>query len=135
MKMFSVRGSCHRSMSGPVALGLLLLVSGCATGLYEWGQYEQTLYQKYKDPGQSEAMRVNLTNHIALMEKSNLKVAPGLYAELGTLYLEAGDAKSAIRYYELEQAAWPESEALMTAMITNLKRMNKPSTQNKGKTE
>ena len=105
---------------------LLAALSGCATGnLYQWGAYEQSLYEKYKDPSQSEAMRIHLTEHIRLLESSKLKVPPGLYAELGSLHLEAGDSKAAIRYYELERQAWPESETLMTALITNLQRLEK----------
>ena len=59
------------------------------------------------------------------MEGSGQKVAPGLYAELGTLYLQLGSAEKAIAMYKKERDAWPESKGLMTAMIQNLERRQK----------
>lgn len=69
-----------------------------------------------------ETLRVQLEKHIAIVEASKQKVAPGLYAELGTLYLQAGAPEKAISLYSQERAAWPESKGLMTAMIQNLER-------------
>lgn len=112
--------------------GVVALATGCAHDLYNWGGYDRMLYNQYKDPTQAEAMRVGLTEHLAELEKANLKVAPGLYAELGTLYLERGDAETAISYYEREKEAWPESAPLMSVMIKNLKRSGaKGTTQGK----
>ncbi len=104
-------------LSSVVALG------GCATpSLYDWGNYEKGLYEGYKDPTKIEALRLELEAHIAEMEKSGKKVAPGLFAELGTLYLQSGSSDKAIAMYSREQDTWPESKGLMTAMIKNLER-------------
>lgn len=98
-------------------------LTGCAAKpMYQWGGYESMLYQGYKDPVRMEAMKVSLQSHIAGLERSSAKVAPGLYAELGTLYLQSGDADQAVAMYTRERETWPESEQLMTAMITNLAR-------------
>jgi hypothetical protein len=56
------------------------------------------------------------------MEKSGQKVAPGLYAELGTLYLQGGSSDKARVMYSRERDTWPESKGLMTAMIQSLER-------------
>ncbi len=69
-----------------------------------------------------EALRIKLEAHVGEMEKSNAKVAPGLYAELGTLYLKAGATQKAIDFYTKERNAWPESRVLMTSLIQNLER-------------
>jgi hypothetical protein len=104
-------------------LGTLISLGGCvAPTFYQWGGYDQALYDGYKDPNKMEAMRLQLEAHIAQMEKTNHKVAPGLYAELGTLYLQAGSSEKAIGLYSRERATWPESAGLMTAMIQNLER-------------
>lgn len=58
------------------------------------------------------------------MEAARQKVAPGLYAELGTLYLQAGDASRAVALYTKERDAWPESRGLMDALITNVGKRN-----------
>ena len=104
-------------------LPITALLAGCAApSLYQWGGYDQALYAGYKDPAKMETMRLQLEKHISTMETSKQKVAPGLYAELGTLYLQSGASDKAIALYSQERAAWPESKGLMTAMIQNLER-------------
>lgn len=104
-------------------LTALALLTGCAApGLYQWGGYDQSLYAGYKDVTKMEALRIKLEAHVGEMEKSNAKVAPGLYAELGTLYLKAGATQKSIDFYTKERNAWPESRVLMTSLIQNLER-------------
>ena len=100
------------------------LLSGCATTTpqYQWGEYEGLLYATYKSPARAEELTVGLTELIARLEQNNQKVAPGLYAELGTLYLQAGAADKALSMYRKEHDAWPESRGLMSALIQNLER-------------
>ncbi|MEO5661630.1 MAG: DUF4810 domain-containing protein [Polaromonas sp.] len=104
-------------------LFVVVALTGCAApSLYQWGGYDQALYAGYKDPTKMEELRLKLEGHVAEMEKSKQKVAPGLYAELGTLYLQAGSTDKAIGFYSQERNAWPESKGLMTTMILNLER-------------
>ena len=100
-----------------------LLVSGCVpTPLYKWGGYESNLYAGYKDQTKMEELKVALENHVSEMNATGQKVAPGLYAELGTLYLQSGDSSKARGMYFREREAWPESKGFMDAMISNLDR-------------
>ncbi len=103
-----------------VALGLVM--TGCANrgGLYQWGGYDAMLYQSYKNPEKAQEFRLGLEAHISKMEQSQQKTAPGLYAELGTLYLQAGDATKAVAMYVKERNAWPESQGLMDSLINNI---------------
>jgi len=113
-------------------LVILSVLGGCAApGLYNWGGYDQALYAGYKDVTKMEALRINLEAHIGAMEKSKQKVAPGLYAELGTLYLQTGSSDMAISYYTKERDAWPESRTLMTAMIQNIERRQQAGKESK----
>jgi hypothetical protein len=110
----------------PIAL-LCVLMTACATrtGIYQWGGYDAMLYQSYKTPEKAVEFRQGLELHITKMEASNQKVAPGLYAELGTLYLQSGDNTKAVSMYKKERDAWPESRSLMDSLITNVaKRSN-----------
>ena len=110
-------------MRALLALALSALVVGCAAPrLYDWGGYDQALYSGYKDATKMGELRVKLQAHVTAMEAAKQKVAPGLYAELGTLYLQAGSTSKAIEYYGDERRAWPESKQLMTSLITNLER-------------
>jgi len=106
-----------------LALTVLAVLSGCASpSLYQWGGYDQNLYAGYKDTTKMESLRLKLEAHLGELEKSKQKVAPGLYAELGTLYLQAGAADKALGFYAKERDAWPESRVLMTSLIQNIER-------------
>lgn len=114
-------------MRGLLAIALSAMLVGCAAPrLYNWGGYDQALYTGYKDVTRMEELRVTLEAHVTAMEASKQKVAPGLYAELGTLYLQAGSTSKAIGYYGQERQAWPESSQLMTSLIQNLERQQQP---------
>jgi hypothetical protein len=105
-----------------LAAAALLAVTGCASqqGMYDWGGYSGLLYQNYKKPDTVAANLVKLQEHVSVMEQRRATVAPGLYADLGTLYLQAGDRDRALDNYRKERAAWPESAGLMDSMIKNL---------------
>ncbi len=119
----------------------LILIASCIATLtacappklYNWGNYEQGLYNSYKDPNQTEALRISLEEQVVAVEANGQKMAPGLYAELGTLYLQAGSTDKAKMYYEKEKNTWPESATLMSALINNMDRQNANKSQNKDK--
>ena len=111
-------------MRSTIGVFCAAILSGCATvpRQYEWGGYETLLFAAYKDPSKTEALTVGLENQINALEQGKGKVAPGLYAELGTLYLQAGAPDKAITMYTRERDTWPESRGLMNALIQNLER-------------
>jgi hypothetical protein len=96
-------------------------LSGCAAnnGLYNWGGYSAGLYGSYKDPTTAGANMQKLESHIHTLELAKQKVPPGLYADLGTMQLQAGDREKAQGNFRKERDAWPESAALMDALINN----------------
>lgn len=98
-----------------------LALGGCASpSLYQWGGYDDLLYQSYKSADRTESMRVGLETHLSALEKAKQPIPPGLYAEIGTNYLEKGDRTTAVVYYKKERQTWPESKGLMDAMINTL---------------
>ena len=105
-----------------LTIAALLALTGCATNnaMYEWGGYDALLYQSYKKPGELPKNMAALASHIAALEKSGKRVAPGLHADLGTLQLQAGDKAGALSNFRRERELWPESAVLMDAMIKTL---------------
>ena len=104
----------------------LALLAGCANRpqrLYDWGGYDTSLYSYYKSPNASEGFRTSMEAQFKELESRNQRPAPGLYAELGTLYLERGDRAMAAAYYQKERDTWPESRYLMDVMLKSLERM------------
>jgi len=105
----------------PVAL-VFLLATGCATGnkqLYDWGDYEQTLFVVYHEPEYKEQA---LNNYLTFVREHNGQetLAPGLYAEAGTFLLEQGDVNGAVDFYKMEYERWPESRPMLGILIENL---------------
>jgi hypothetical protein len=102
---------------------IALALTGCQTpSNYYWGGYENMLYQGYKDPGKMADMKLGLESYVKAMDDAKQKVAPGLFAELGTLYLDSGEADKAVIMYARERDAWPESKYLMDTLIKNIER-------------
>jgi len=100
---------------------LALIGTGCASNhqLYDWGQYEQTLFVFYHDPAHKEQA---LNDYLAFVREheGSRSLAPGLYAEAGTFLLEQGDAEGAVAFYRMEYDRWPESQPMLGTLITNL---------------
>jgi hypothetical protein len=107
-----------------VALPVLMFLVGCATdsGLYRWYGYDEKLFSYYQKPETAEQFRVEMETAVQEVEKGGGRVAPGICAELGTLYLQKGDKSSAVRWYQKERDAWPESVSLMDSLIATLQK-------------
>ena len=50
-------------------------------------------------------------------ESRSGRVPPGMYANLGYLYLKSGNAKEALANFEREKATYPESAHFMDRVI------------------
>lgn len=103
-------------------LFIMLSLCGCASNsLYEWGNYDEWLYENYKNPKSDEELYVDLTAFITNYESrkspNQKPMAPGLYAEYGFLLMRRGDTAGAIKYYTKEKTLWPESTTFMNSMI------------------
>ena len=100
---------------------MISLLGGCAVkGKYNWNGYDKGLYDAYKDPSQIKPLQIKLQATVELNEQNKQTVAPGMYAELGTLYLQEGLPDKAKMYYSKERDTWPESKTLMDLLIKNL---------------
>lgn len=105
---------------------ILILTSafcGCAKPIYDWGGYEKSLYTMYTKAG-AYNMHEDIDRLSVEIEKtvSNEKlVPPGKLAHLGYLFYLSGDTSSAMRFFEAEKRAFPESEKLMGRMLEQVK--------------
>jgi hypothetical protein len=99
---------------------VLLMGSGCSNRLYDWDGYNDHLYNYYKDPATADRFLERMETHLQKVEEKGGTPPPGLYAEVGTLYLQKGDQPQAIFFYQKEHDAWKESQYFMAALIKNL---------------
>lgn len=103
-----------------------LLLGGCTPpGLFYWGEYENSLYERYveNDTGQTE---VHLQESFAEAQKTNQHVPPGLYADYGFMLYKRGDKSGAINFFDKEKKLYPESSLLMTKLINRVKQQKNP---------
>ncbi len=103
----------------------LLAVAGCVTvqpgptGFY-WSNYSQTLYDYKKSPNATTLVKhkTNLEKIISYCDSHpQAKVPPGIYAELGKIYLDEGKQDLAVRYFNLEATTYPESAVLIKTLL------------------
>ncbi len=100
----------------------LLIIGGCATisesRLY-WGNYSKTLYEYKKNPSaENLAKHKNELQTILVKSKEmKLRPPPGIQAELGSIYMNEKDQKTAISYFSLEAETYPESKTLISRLM------------------
>lgn len=97
-----------------LVLGSILVISGCAAqpGVnYYWGDYSETLYFLKKEPSSESEQRhmSELEEIISKSNEKNLRIPPGVQAELGYMYANRGDEQKARSLYQAEISAYPES--------------------------
>lgn len=110
-----------------VVLSVSVLFSGCAltqisdSNLY-WGSYSKTLYELKKNPS-SETRATHMEELNSIITESNernLKVPPGLYAELGMYLLNDGKKAKANEYFNLELKTYPESKTMISQILKKI---------------
>lgn len=106
---------------------MALLISGCSgkKPMYEYSNYSQSYY-KLKQTGDAESTSNWKTSLEESIEKSNalaIRVPPGIYANLGYLYLKVNDIQKAISFFKAEKALYPESGVFMDNLIKKAELM------------
>lgn len=103
-----------------LAVGIISASCSTTSERFHWGTYEQALYIYAKKPDQGLVYEKALVSAIDVGRKTN-RVAPGLLAELGYMYLERGDASLAIPLFEEEMSLFPESRAFLNNVVARAK--------------
>jgi hypothetical protein len=105
------------------AVATAFMMNACSSTpkpLYEYGDYSDAYYASKKSPTEESMLELQKSMQDAI-EKSDQsrsgRVAPGMYANLGYLYLKANKSAEAIASFEKEKALYPESAHFMDRMI------------------
>ena len=108
---------------------LVLFLSGCAPQrMYYWGDYSNTLYNSKKNPSDKSVLEHQqaLEKILEESQKNNLRVPPGVYAELGYIYFRQNKKDLAIKNFNMEKQLYPESSLLMNRLENAVKLADKP---------
>ena len=105
------------SKIGLASLALFaILLAGCGNAggprsLYYWdGTYSSSLYSYLNEDGDETEQISRLENLVQTSTQRGYKVAPGLYAHLGLLYLNNGNLGAANANFDKEVQNFPESK-------------------------
>ena len=105
------------SKIGLASLALFaILLAGCGNAggprsLYYWdGTYSSSLYSYLSEDGDATEQISRLENLVQTSTQRGYKVAPGLYAHLGLLYLNNGNLGAANANFDKEVQNFPESK-------------------------
>lgn len=121
-------------VKGFTCLGLLLLLSACAQPkqLYNYGDYSNSYY-KYKKqatPENRQALIASIEKAVDESEKGQSgRVPPGIFANLGYMYLQDGNSQKAISLFEKEKANYPESTHFMERIIAKIEKVDEKEEQ------
>jgi hypothetical protein len=100
-----------------------VMAGGCAQksqALYNYGTYSQSYYAYKQEPSEASALALqkSIEEAIANADKGTSgRVPPGMYANLGYLYLKAGNSSEAIASFDMEKKIYPEAAHFMDRMI------------------
>lgn len=109
---------CLRGLTLFMAFALL---PGCATpSLYSWGDYDESLEQRYEKENLAQAEQVLREQMMGY--DAGKRVPPGVCADYGFLLYRRGDLAGAVLFFEKEMNAFPESAFLMNKLIDRIKK-------------
>lgn len=103
-------------------LPLVVLLAACGTSqqpLYHWGKYPDTVYQGMQGKKSPDQQVAELEQYLEQAKSEDKAVAPGVYAQLGMLYVEMGRGELAAKAFNEEKARFPESAQFMDFLLKN----------------
>ncbi|MEJ2468715.1 MAG: DUF4810 domain-containing protein [Campylobacterales bacterium] len=105
----------------PIAAAAVMM-SGCAQKkpLYNYGTYSESYYEHKQEMTDDSALALQKAIEEAIenaKEGTSGRVPPGMYANLGYLYLKSGNSKQAIASFNKEKTIYPESAHFMDRLI------------------
>jgi hypothetical protein len=103
-------------------LALALAGASCTSTYYEWGRYEDSVYDVTLRPDgfDLQAEIDSLEKQIQQTIDHERPIPPGLHAHLGYLHSVAGNPVAARQHFEQEKALFPESARFMDHLLQKL---------------
>lgn len=106
----------------------LLFLGGCTAPqgpkpLYNYGTYSQDYYAYKKTLSEESLLKLQAAMEDAIAHADSGRagrVPPGMYANLGYLYLKQGKPAEALQCFESEKRLYPESAHFMDRMIAKI---------------
>ena len=115
----------YKTISLLTILSIGFIISGCnqPKPLYTYGKYSSSYYASKKNTSADTALELQKSIEYAIEnteESRSGRVAPGMYANLGYIYLKNGKTVKAIENFKKEKSIYPESAHFMNRMIKKI---------------
>jgi hypothetical protein len=116
----------YRKLKFLAALSIAFVIQGCGTkspNLYYWGDYQSVIYDIYLNPGEADAQTqiYKLNQTIERAENKGMKIPPGVFAHLGMVHAQIGNAGLAKEALLQEKALYPESATFIDGILARSK--------------
>ena len=100
-----------------------LMFAGCSSvssGGYYWGKYSYTYHDLLKEPSSNTraAHEETLRDIIEKSKEKDLRVPPGVHAELAYLLLLRDANEEALAHFEIERKLYPESQRFLERLLS-----------------
>ncbi|QOY55254.1 DUF4810 domain-containing protein [Candidatus Sulfurimonas marisnigri] len=105
----------------PIAVAFSIV--GCVQqpqALYNYGDYSDSYYANKKNMSDESTLKLQQSMEQAIEkagESISGRVPPGMYANLGYMYLKSGNPNGAISNFKKEKSVYPESARFMDRII------------------
>jgi len=116
---------CRIKIERCFLIAACIAAMGCASNtMYNWGPYENFLYQRYLKPGKipPEQEITELEAHLEQTYAQEKLPPPGLHAHLGYLYIIDGQNARAVEHFSMEKKLFPESSDFIDNLLKRMKR-------------
>jgi hypothetical protein len=104
-------------------LAILVLaasLAGCAAPLYDWGRYEESLWNLHRPGFSLEKETELLTREIDATVARGRRIPPGKLATLGFYHSQAGNLDAARSCFLREKELYPESACFVDGMMRRM---------------
>lgn len=106
------------------AVLLTVGLTGCNANkeIYQWGSYQNNIYNMYVNPGEATpVVQIDqISTDIQQAQNTGKRIPPGLYAHLGMMYASEGMALRAKEALLKEKELYPESVTLVDTLLANM---------------
>lgn len=114
-----------------------LMLSACAVNksTYEWGSYQQAVYQHFDQSTSPEEQLEKLEADLSKAQGTDRAIAPGFHAHLGMLYHIVGNAAKGTSHFEQEKILYPESSTFINFLLSKKTAIQQAMPKGESKTK
>lgn len=121
-----VPSSQHMRFAGMLIACLALGACAHQPQTYSWDSYQPSVYSYLQGDADQSVHLQSMEKNIETARATNKPLPPGFHAQLGLLYLQAGQGSEALKQLNAEKEEFPESAPYMDFLLKQKASTNTP---------